>query len=285
MRVRGATLADVPAIGRVHCGSDGPWVDPVACAVHVNHRLLRPFLCRVLERRGQVLGHAEWIVGREPDRPRPFLYLGMLQVRADSRRQGVGRLLVEDGLDLARPLGCDALRTVPDDGAVGFYLRCGFARAATAPTLQLPIQGDRRTAWRRARSVPVGATRRLPMRLGWVQACAAHMWEICNRPCVLANEVWRHPCLKAPGADAWVQLRCGDATQALALAWADRDAPLEELLAAAHALASRRGIESLVLALPPGDRGGIDGAAPAGEVCVLERSVPVDTRRRPGDGG
>lgn len=51
LQVRDVTLQDVPAISAVHRDSDGPYVDPVACAIHVNHRLQRPFHCHVAERR------------------------------------------------------------------------------------------------------------------------------------------------------------------------------------------------------------------------------------------
>jgi GNAT superfamily N-acetyltransferase len=181
--VRGVALSDVPAIYDVHEGSDGPWIDPFGCAIHVNHRLLRPFHCRVLERDGQVVGHAEWIVNREPDRAAPCLYLGMLQVRADSQGQGIGRRLVADGVAIARDEGCDALRTVPDSSAVGFYDRCGFAPTQIGRSFRLPVKDRPLTDWCRARLVPARASRELPMRLGWVQACSSHMWEICNQNC------------------------------------------------------------------------------------------------------
>ena len=273
MCIRAVTLADVPAICDIHRGSDGPWVDPVECAVYVNHRLLRPFHCRVLECRGQVVGHAEWIVNREPNRAAPSLYLGMLHVRADSQRQGVGRHLIEDGLHVARQQGCDTLRTVPDDAAVEFYERCGFAHTASARSYRLPVKGGRPTGWRRARSVPARASRALHLRLGWVQACSSHMWEICNQPAVLATEAWSHPCLVATGAAAYVQIRYRDDSQALPVAWANRDTPLEALLAAAQALASARQIKSLLLAVGPEDKVQIADAEPAGEILVMARPI------------
>jgi GNAT superfamily N-acetyltransferase len=125
--VRSVTLRDVPAICAVHRGSDGPWVAPVECAIFANHRLLRPFHCCVAERGGQVVGHAEWIVDREPGVPAPRLYLGMLQVRGDCQRQGVGRRLIEYGAELAVRTGCDRLRTVPEERTLGFYAGCGFS--------------------------------------------------------------------------------------------------------------------------------------------------------------
>ena len=83
---------------------------------------------------------------REPDRAAPCLYLGMLQVRADSQGQGVGRRLIEDGVAIARDEGCDALRTGPDSSAVGFYDRCGFAPTRMVRKRTAPLPGPSWTA-------------------------------------------------------------------------------------------------------------------------------------------
>ena len=125
--VRAATLGDVPAIQRVHAGCDDPWADPATCAIWVNHRILPGFFIDVAEIKGEVVGHAEWNVS---DEPQPFgrhLFLGLLEVRADHQRRGVGRAMVEHGLRRAGRAGYAAVRTVPEKTATGFYQALGFA--------------------------------------------------------------------------------------------------------------------------------------------------------------
>lgn len=275
LTIRPVALRDAPAISAVHRGSDGPWVDPVECALFVNHRLLRPFHCFVAERGSDIVGHAEWLVSREPDLPAPLLYLGMLQVRGDSQRQGVGRDLVEHGLDLARNRGCALIRTVPDEGAEGFYARCGFSSPEKARSFRLPVNPAPLPAgWKKARSVPVPVPRRLPMRLGWVQACSAHMWEIANRHCATAGDTMRHPCAARGDRQAYAQLRYWEPSHALAIAWAGPEVPLDELVQACLHLASAHSIASLLLALRDSEAGSaLASAEPAGETPFLTRSL------------
>lgn len=276
LHVRDVTLADVPAIGEAHRGSEGPWIDPVECAIFVNHRLLRPYLCRVAEHDGDVVGHAEWNVGHQPDQNAPYLYLGMLQVRADCQRQGVGRRLLDDGADLARQAGCDRLRTIPEDDVEGFYHRCGWQTVGHAASHRLPVTpAPLPPGWRRERTVPARVVREQTMYLGWVQACPAHMWEICNRPAVIAgDETWYHPCAVGPGRQAHVQLRYRDASQALVLAWSASAANVGELLLVARHLAARRGVTQLLLALHPETAlPSRVTAEPAGTIAVLERPL------------
>ncbi|MBT3342648.1 MAG: GNAT family N-acetyltransferase [Gemmatimonadetes bacterium] len=273
MLVRQVTLRDVPAICDVHRDSDGPWVDPVECAIYVNHRLLRPFHCRIAERDGQVVGHAEWIVNHEPDRDTPCLYLGMLQVRVDSQGTGVGRRLIDDGRALAQRQACTTLRTVPDGGAIGFYEKCGFSYTPVAHSFRLPVQHHPISGWDRARSVPARASLELPMRLGWVQACSSHMWEICNHHAVLADEAWHHPCLTSRTSPAYVQLRYRDTSTAMPVAWAAPETPLEALIAAAQALASAQQIRELLLAIGPGEAASIPGVVSAEDIPIMESDV------------
>ena len=112
------------------------------------------------------------------------------------------------------------------------------------------------------------------MRLGWVQACSTHMWEICNRPIQVANERWFHPCLVGDDRTAFVQIRYRDSSQALALAWASPKLPMDELIAAAQHLGAGSSVSRLLLALHPEETGYMpEGAEPAGEICVMENAV------------
>ena len=112
------------------------------------------------------------------------------------------------------------------------------------------------------------------MRLGWVQACSAHMWELCNRPSRMWNDSFTHPCLRRQDGRAFVQLRFSDPSQALALAWSPGDTPLAELVAAALHLGSVHAVLSLLLALPRQQAGGIPAEAePADEIQLLEKRL------------
>lgn len=274
LTVRAVRLHDVPGICQVHAGSVGPWVDPVECAVFVNHRLRRPFLCCVADSDGRIVGHAEWIADRAPPGP-GRLYLGMLQVHRDWQRRGVGRRLVAGGEDLARREGCARLRTIPDSGAEGFYERCGFEMVEVAASFWQPVADVQLPpGWRRARTVPAWVPRRHALRLGWVQASAAHMWEICNRPAGLAGDEYRHPCLARKDGRAFAQVRFEGVTEGLALAWSEPEVPLAQLLAAALHLGAGHGLARLLVALPA--QAALDlpaEAQPAGQSRVVERPV------------
>ena len=255
MIVRGATLADVPAITEVHAGSDGPWVDPVECTLHVNHRLLRPFFIDVAERDDCVVGYAEWNDSSEPQPHGRHLYLGVLQVHPAHRRSGVGRALVEAGLARARQLGCPCIRTVPADEAKGFYAECGLSRSMSLRTYACRGRsGGLPAGWRRAAGVPESAVAELPMRYGWVQASSRLMWEICNRPARVAGERIQHPCSRRVDGLAYAQLRwLGERPTAMALAWAADGVDPSEVIGAAMALAHGLELRELTFTAPQGN--------------------------------
>jgi GNAT superfamily N-acetyltransferase len=235
-----------------------PATDPAEWAVHTNHRLLHGFLIDVALIGTRIVGHAEWIVSDEPAPYGRHLYLGMLEVHPDARGRGVGRALVEAGIEKARQLSCPVIKTMSDKAAIGFYRKCGWARtgqvvvgSAALRPVALP------KGWVRARTVPRSVVKALPMRLGWAQACSAHMWSLCNRPMRLAGEEpARHPCASRADGTAHVQLRyCPQAGQsALAIAWAPRAMSLRTLRSAAMALASALPVEKVTLMTEADDR-------------------------------
>ena len=245
--VRPATLADVPGIQAVHAGCDDPWGDPAECAIWVNHRILRGFLVDVALLMGKVVGHAEWIVSREPLPYGRHLYLGMLQIDSDHQRQGVGRAMIEAGLRNARKRSCCALRTVPVDDARGFYSSCRFTPFLKTETYMAKVPPrDLCSGWRLLRGVPSRAIGTLPMRWGWEQGSSAHMWEICNHPVRVAGENLRRPCAGRSDGSAYVQLHCWEpGPQAMALSWATPEQDPQELISAAMALAGRLPVETL----------------------------------------
>jgi GNAT superfamily N-acetyltransferase len=268
-------LSDTVAICAVHQGYDGPWQDQGECAVYVNHRLIRPFIGRVAQRNGRLLGHAEWLTDKQPGESLPCLYLSMLQVHREHQGQGIGRALLDDGAELGLQRGCDRLRTVPDKEAIGFYRRCGFRPVAVARCYRLPTSVTPLPhGWRQRRYVPQKVPGLLPMRIGWEQACSQHMWEICNRPAIIAGETWQHPCASRTDEQAWVQLRFQDTTQALAIAWASPSIDLQELITASQHLAAHYGVQESLLTLSPSERHDPPrGTAAAGTAKVIERPL------------
>ena len=54
-------------------------------------------------------------------------------VRDDVQRRGHGRSMLNDAEQFARRLGCLRIESHVDAGAIGFYERCGFDRAADVP--------------------------------------------------------------------------------------------------------------------------------------------------------
>jgi len=53
-------------------------------------------------------------------------------IRNDVQGQGFGRRLLQAAEDFARDRGCVRIDSHIDPGAIGFYERCGFARADSA---------------------------------------------------------------------------------------------------------------------------------------------------------
>lgn len=247
LEFRPVTLRDAPALCEIHRGSDGPYPDPVECPIWVNHSLLNGRLCFVAQEGGLIVGHAEWTLGYEPGQSRRHLYLGMLQVREEYRGQGIGRGLIEHGVSIARSNGCDRLKTVPEPEATDFYLKCGFRKTSDLATYHQAASQDQTVIsnWVRQRGVPERTIRTLPLRIGLMQACSRHMWELANRPFVVVGSEWHHPCLVRTDVKAYVQLRYRNTDQAYVLAWGSDGVSLGELCAASRQLGSQRGIGEL----------------------------------------
>ncbi len=258
IRVRSATPSDAGGISAIFSDPGFPLTDPAECAIWTNHRLLEGFLTDVALMGRRIVGHAQWIVSDEPAPYGRHLYLGMIDVHPKVRGRGAGRALIEAGIEHARSLSCPLVKTLSEKDARGFYAKCGFARMGRI--VRGSIKRRRAalpTGWRRARTVPREVVRALPMRLGWAQACSAHMWSICNRPIRLAGEApSEHPCARRVDGKAYVQLRyCPQAgPAALGIAWAPRAVRLETLCAVAMALARDLPVEKLTLITELSDR-------------------------------
>ena len=258
IRVRPATPADAGGISAVYTGSDLPCTNPAEWAVHTNHRLLEGFLIDVALIGKRIVGHAEWLVSDEPAPYGRHLYLGMLEVHPKSRGRGAGRALVEAGIAKARALGCPIARTMSERDARVFYRKCGFVRSGRAASGSAKLRSTPMPkGWRPGRTVPRAVIGELPMRLGWAQACSAHMWSIANRPTLLAGEEpSRHPCARHVDGKGYVQVRyCPQAGRSgLVIAWAPRSIRLKTLCSVAMALADGLPIDRLTLMTDADDR-------------------------------
>lgn len=125
------TDEDMNALAQLRSGSD-PWKQRGETQAESLEALtkLRPFISV-----GKVNGGLVGYITIERDGPVPgAAYLRNLVVRADLRQKGVGHLILEQGLAMARDMNRKtvALRVDPANGpAVAFYRKTGFTTVAT----------------------------------------------------------------------------------------------------------------------------------------------------------
>jgi len=278
--IRPATLADAAAISAVHCSTVDEWRDPYTrqpadetalnlfgrwynggdwmnvetCAVHVNGMLLRGHLPLVAESDGSIIGEAEYYVNREPAPFGPHLHLSVLYIHKDWQGQGVGRTLIEAGVERARVLGCCALTTQPEPERTGFYRSVGFQPWLRAKEMQTTTVNT---------GVPLPLTplttdhappEHLALRIGRYQ-CGVQGWETLWPALAL-------PELRALRRGVW----CGEVedspvvlglreqfrtpTHADGYAWMPPFASLIPVVAALRALAAQEGYSAVDLLLP-----------------------------------
>ena len=106
------------------------------CLEHyVLHRLrddpaFVPELDLVMEKDGELIGqnmfmHA--VIHADDGREIPIMTMGPIGIRPDLKRQGYGKLLLDESLRRAAALGCGALCF---EGNIGFYGKSGFSYAS-----------------------------------------------------------------------------------------------------------------------------------------------------------
>jgi ribosomal protein S18 acetylase RimI-like enzyme len=241
LTVRPATLQDVPGIHEVHSDGGDPWADPAECAIWTNHRLLRGFTIDVAVLDARVVGHAEWEVSDEPAPYGRHLYLSMIEIHRQFRGRGIGREMVEAPAATAASRGCSAVRTIPDDGAKGFYARLGFTVSGQLTRMCTPPRpAELPEGWKNCRSIPHSVVKRLPMRFGWYQACSEFMWEHYDRPMAIAGDDLRHLRARRMDGKAFIDVECyASEKSADPASWASPDVHPAELVQAAFALSSR----------------------------------------------
>ena len=141
LKVRMATLDDVPAIVDVHRTDvfDGnPWLEVPTCAAHLNNFLLDGHLALVAELKGRVVGEVEFFVANEA----PFgrvASLNVICVHEEFRRHGVGQALMERAFRLSRRANAQFFHVTPEPKAVPFYRRLGLAPADDLLWVKCPL--------------------------------------------------------------------------------------------------------------------------------------------------
>ena len=89
-----------------------------------------PELDLVMERNGQIIGQNMFmraVIKADDGREIPIMTMGPICIRNDLKRQGFGKILLDDSLERAKELGCGA---VCFEGNIQFYRKSGFTFAS-----------------------------------------------------------------------------------------------------------------------------------------------------------
>jgi GNAT superfamily N-acetyltransferase len=171
---------EIQGIREAH-GEDDHWGSNEACFNSQKTRLENGFFIQVAVCGDKVVGHAEWVISREPKHC--FLYLGMLQINAEYQKKGIGTEFIESGAEYAKKNGCTFLRTMPDDdtGSSIFYQKNGFIKTNDSnSTLKLETKSIPAETAVRIDKVPFDITKTLPFMVGLYQHSSGHMWNVYN---------------------------------------------------------------------------------------------------------
>ena len=124
--IRAECVAEVDAIADLNRA-----VFPTSVEARIVEELrtaAQPFISLVAEYEGAIVGHIAFSpVTLTPESKAQVLGLGPMCVRADRQRQGIGGLLVTDGLERCRSLGATAVVVL---GHPDYYPRFGFRPAS-----------------------------------------------------------------------------------------------------------------------------------------------------------
>lgn len=276
--IRPATLADAAAISIVHCSTvdewrepyirqptdeatlnlfgrwynGGDWMSVETCAIHLNGMLLRGHLPLVAEANGVLVGEAEYYVNREPAPFGPHLHLSVLYIHKDWQGQGIGRALVEAGVEHAPALGCDALTTQPEPEMTGFYRRLDFQPWLRAKEMQTTIGGTSPPLTQLSQNS--GPPEHLALRIGRYQ-CGVLGWETLwpalalPELTALRRSVW-HGKLDDIPVMLGLREQFRTPTQADGYAWLPPTASLTPTVAALRSLGAKEGYSAVDLLLP-----------------------------------
>ena len=188
--IREASINDCEGIQSVHMGTPGPWANAVECVPWIRKRIERGYYVQVAEINAKVIGHAEWV--ETHDIKGKFLYLCVMQIKDDYQGQGIGRKMVNDGIQLARAQGCEKVVTIPDEdtGSEKFYAKCGFSKGRQIKSVSIPTAAYGYSQnYKEVDSAPLEIIRKCHFIFGLSQASARHMWEINNEKPLGDNRV------------------------------------------------------------------------------------------------
>jgi GNAT superfamily N-acetyltransferase len=280
MTIRPATLADAAAISAVHCSTVDAWRDPYTrqpadeatlnlfgrwynggdwmsvetCAIHLNAMLLQGHLPLVAEVDGSLVGEAEYYVNREPAPFGPHLHLSVLYIHQDWQGQGVGRALIEAGLEHARARGCHALTTQPEPEMTGFYRRVGFQPWMRGKEMQTATAPESPAFPLTPLATYHAPPEQLALRIGRYQ-CGVQGWETLwptlaiPELTALRRQVWRGELNGIPVVFG-LREQFRTPTHADAYAWLPPTLSLTPVVAALRTLAARESYSAIDLLLP-----------------------------------
>jgi len=185
VKIRNITMSeqDINGMLQIHRNCEDPWNEIEECKSWISKRIERGFYLRLAEVDENIVGHAEWIISDEPDRK--FLYLGMLQIDADYQRKGIGRLMINDGIEYAKKNSCSSLVTSPDmeENADIFYRKCGFKNGRKQYLLHILTEPYKDYEFEKTNldKVPFSTIKEKKFIFGkGGQFSVRHMWEVMN---------------------------------------------------------------------------------------------------------
>ncbi len=283
--LRPAVLSDAAGISAVHCSTvqiwrnpltrrpseyaaldlfgrwynGGPWMSPESCAVHLNQLLLAGQAPWVAVAEGQIVGEAEYLVNREPEPFGAALHLSILYIHRDWQGRGVGRVLVDQGVELARRQGLAYLTTQPEEEAEAFYSRVGFEPWMAFREMQLEATPEAVLPPSELKAVMVnsGPPVGLALRIGRYQ-CSPLDWDTFWPTLALPEwqglrrQLWQGSVL---GRSVVLGLReqLRDATQADGYVWMGPAFSLSGVVAALRVLGGAAGYKAVDMLLPEAD--------------------------------
>ena len=185
IKIRQATASEADLNGIVHIHrkeADVPWNNIKDCALWTTKRLDCGFYITVTELDGKIIAYAEWVISDEPDRK--YLYLGYLQVDPDYQRKGIGRIIIDDGIEYAKKNNCSQLVTNPEieSGADIFYRKCGFKDGPKLFSLQILTEPykDYKFEKKILDKVPFLAVKENKFMFGKWEFSSHHVWQVYN---------------------------------------------------------------------------------------------------------
>lgn len=121
----------------------GPWMSMETCAIWLGHLLQQnDGIPLVAEVAGEVIGHTEVFIGKEPEPYGHHINISTLCVRQDHQREGVGTALVNYILQMAKVINCQQVTVAYADPAA-FFEKLDFTPQIPRYRVTMPTQEGR----------------------------------------------------------------------------------------------------------------------------------------------